>query len=210
MRIKWVCGLLNADQRACMYMCESVQGVCGVVGSMCVMDTEQAGRALILDGSSELSLSLFPAFSFAQSSSKSTAGAQRRARGLKRGQDSSSATVHLRKTSHQMRAPGQAVGKTCRVGLPLTLDFHPFDQTSYMKTRETSLMVHWLRLHLPMHEVQVSSLVGELRSHMPKTKTQKKYCDKFNKDFIKKSTSKTKTKNQHRLKGSSLGAIGHL
>ena len=38
----------------------------------------------------------------------------------------------------------------------------------------TSLAVQWLRLHLPMQGVQVGSLVGELRSHMPwgqKTKT---------------------------------------
>ena len=35
----------------------------------------------------------------------------------------------------------------------------------------------WLRLHFPMQKVQVQSLVGELRSHMPqcqKTKTLKK------------------------------------
>ena len=31
---------------------------------MCVMDMGQEGRVLILDGSSELSLSIFPAFSF--------------------------------------------------------------------------------------------------------------------------------------------------
>ena len=30
----------------------------------------------------------------------------------------------------------------------------------------TSLVVWWLRLHLPMQEVQVQPLVGELRSHM--------------------------------------------
>ena len=38
----------------------------------------------------------------------------------------------------------------------------------------TSLVVQWLRLHLPVQGVQVQSLVGELRSHMPqgqKTKT---------------------------------------
>ena len=38
----------------------------------------------------------------------------------------------------------------------------------------TSLAVQWLRFHLPMKGVQVQSLVGELRSHMPqgqKTKT---------------------------------------
>ena len=39
----------------------------------------------------------------------------------------------------------------------------------------TSLVVQWLRLCLPMQEVRVRSLVGELRSHMPrgqKTKTE--------------------------------------
>ena len=38
----------------------------------------------------------------------------------------------------------------------------------------TSLKVQWLRLHLPVKEVWVRSLVGELRPHMsrdPKTKT---------------------------------------
>ena len=30
----------------------------------------------------------------------------------------------------------------------------------------TSLVVWWLRLHLPMPEAQVQPLVGELRSHM--------------------------------------------
>ena len=45
-------------------------------------------------------------------------------------------------------------------------------------------MVQWLRLCLPMQEVQVWSLVGELRSYMPcgpKTKNikQKGHCKKF-------------------------------
>ena len=31
----------------------------------------------------------------------------------------------------------------------------------------TSLVVQWLRLHLPMQGVWVQSLVAELRSHMP-------------------------------------------
>ena len=38
----------------------------------------------------------------------------------------------------------------------------------------TSLVVQWLKLHLLMHGVLVQSLVGDLRSHMPrgqKTKT---------------------------------------
>ena len=47
---------------------------------------------------------------------------------------------------------------------------------SVSKTDEvgTSLAVQWLRLCLPMQGVRVRSLVGELRSHMPrdqKTKT---------------------------------------
>ena len=40
--------------------------------------------------------------------------------------------------------------------------------------RGASLAVQWLRLCLPMQGVQVQSLVGQLRSHMPrgqKTKT---------------------------------------
>jgi len=39
---------------------------------------------------------------------------------------------------------------------------------------EDSLVVQWLRHCLPMHRVQVSSLVREIRSHVPhsqKTKT---------------------------------------
>ena len=55
-------------------------------------------------------------------------------------------------------------------------------------TPGTCLVVQWLRLPLPMQGVQVPSLVGELRRHLPcgqkpKHKTQKQYCDKFNKDF---------------------------
>ena len=59
----------------------------------------------------------------------------------------------------------------------------------------TSLGVQWLRLHLPMHGMQVQSLVGQLRSHMPwgqkkKDIKQKQYCNKFTKDFKKWFTSK--------------------
>ena len=55
--------------------------------------------------------------------------------------------------------------------------------------KETSLVVQWLRLPLPM---QVWSLVGQLRSYLPlgqknktlkKKKKQKQYWNKFNKDF---------------------------
>ena len=47
----------------------------------------------------------------------------------------------------------------------------------------------WLRLQLPLQEMWVQSLVGELRSHMPcnqknqNTQKEKQYCDEFNKDF---------------------------
>ena len=48
------------------------------------------------------------------------------------------------------------------------------------------MAVQWLNLCLPLQGVQVSSLVVELRSHMPcakKNKTkEKQYCNKFNKD----------------------------
>ena len=47
----------------------------------------------------------------------------------------------------------------------------------------TSLVVQWLRFHLPMQGVRVPS--WELRSHMPRGQKpkQKQYCNKFNKDF---------------------------
>ena len=52
----------------------------------------------------------------------------------------------------------------------------------------TSLVVQWLRLRLPMQRVQIRCLVRDLRSHMPrgqktktKHKTQKHYCNRFNK-----------------------------
>ena len=58
----------------------------------------------------------------------------------------------------------------------------------------TSLVVWWLRLHLPMKGVQVQSLVGELKSHMPHDQKHKKererekqYCNKFNRCFKKLS-----------------------
>ena len=37
----------------------------------------------------------------------------------------------------------------------------------------TSLVVQWLRLRLPMQAVRVPSLVGELRSHMPRSQKTK-------------------------------------
>ena len=53
---------------------------------------------------------------------------------------------------------------------------------------EIFLVVQWLSLCLPMQRVQIQSLVGELRSHMPhgqntKNIKQKQNCDKFNEDF---------------------------
>ena len=53
---------------------------------------------------------------------------------------------------------------------------------------ETSLVVQWLRLRLPVQGVKVRSLVREIRSHMPQEQKnqnikQKRYCNKFNKDF---------------------------
>ena len=44
----------------------------------------------------------------------------------------------------------------------------------------TSLVVQWLRIHLPMQETQVWSLFGELRSHMPQALQQEKpvHCKK--------------------------------
>ena len=66
------------------------------------------------------------------------------------------------------------------------------------------MVVQWLRLRLPMQEIQVQSLVEELRSHVPpdqKTQNikQKQYCVKFNKDFKKngphfKKSEKKKTR----------------
>ena len=37
----------------------------------------------------------------------------------------------------------------------------------------TSLVVPWLRLHLPLQGVRVWSLVGETRSHMPRVQKKK-------------------------------------
>ena len=80
----------------------------------------------------------------------------------------------------------------------------------------TSLEVQWLRLRLPMQGVQVRSLVGELRSHVPhsqKTKTkQKQYCNKFNKDFKngphqKKKNLKQKKRRSHLQIQSVVGII---
>ena len=60
----------------------------------------------------------------------------------------------------------------------------------------TSLAVQWLRLRLPMQGVQVQSLVGERRSHMPcgQKAKQKQYCNKFNKHFKNGPHQKKKKK----------------
>ena len=56
-------------------------------------------------------------------------------------------------------------------------------------------VVQWLRLHLPTQRVRLRSLVRELRFHMPHgqkqttTKTYNQYCNKFNNDHLKWSTS---------------------
>ena len=74
----------------------------------------------------------------------------------------------------------------------------------------TSLAVQWLRLCLPMQGVQVQSLVGELRSPMPRGQKnqnikQKQYCNKFNKDFKngphQKKIYKKERKYKVRIKG---------
>jgi len=50
-----------------------------------------------------------------------------------------------------------------------------------------SLVVQWLRLCLPMYGVQVRSLIGDLRSHIPCSQNQnikqEEYCNQFNKDL---------------------------
>ena len=53
------------------------------------------------------------------------------------------------------------------------------------------LVVQWLRFHLPVQGVWVSSLVKELRYHLPHGQKainikQKQYCNKFNKDLKKR------------------------
>ena len=52
----------------------------------------------------------------------------------------------------------------------------------------TSSTVQWLRLYLSMQGLQVWSLVGELRLHIPQANKskQKQYCNRFNKDLKKK------------------------
>ena len=52
------------------------------------------------------------------------------------------------------------------------------------------LVVQWLRLHLPMKEVWIQSLVRELKSYVfhderNKNVKQKQYCNKCSKTFLK-------------------------
>ena len=67
-------------------------------------------------------------------------------------------------------------------------------------SRGTSLMVQWLRLHLPMLGVRVLSLTGDLRSHMDwaqKNKIQNRgnIVNKFNKDYKYGPHQKKKNEN---------------
>ena len=70
--------------------------------------------------------------------------------------------------------------------LPLShLASHISDPNVLIATRGTSLVIQWLRPHLPMQGVPVQFL-GELRSTCLMAKKdikQKQYCSKFNKDF---------------------------
>ena len=59
---------------------------------------------------------------------------------------------------------------------------------NWFKTRfwGTFLAVQWLRLHLPMQEVPVQSLMQRTCDQRNKSIKQKQYYNKFNKDFFKK------------------------
>ena len=69
---------------------------------------------------------------------------------------------------------------------------HKHTDLNTVKTNATgtSPVVQWLRLHLPVQEMHVWSLIGQLRSHMPggqnnQNKKKEQYRNKFNKDFKK-------------------------
>ena len=71
----------------------------------------------------------------------------------------------------------------------------------YFKNESGLLAVQWLRLHLPVHKVQVQSLVQEQRSHMPhshKSLKQKSYCNKFKEDFKNSPHQKKILKNKNK------------
>ena len=77
----------------------------------------------------------------------------------------------------------------------LAEDLGKWSQAIKNNVEGTSLVIQWLRLHLPMQEVWVQPLVGELGSHIPhgqkkkkkQSIKQKQYCNKFNKDKKKKN-----------------------
>ena len=68
--------------------------------------------------------------------------------------------------------------------------FHSFIHKSFIGT---SLAVQWLRLRLPMQWVREGSIPGwgakipHASWKNPQNIKQKQYCNKFNKDFKKKS-----------------------
>ena len=69
--------------------------------------------------------------------------------------------------------------ESCQVQLRWHLERH------FLKPKETSPVVSWLGLHLPMWRVWVQSLIGELRfprALQPENQNvkQKQYCNKFN------------------------------
>ena len=76
----------------------------------------------------------------------------------------------LRKDMHETR-----LKKSGEIILPSTLGHNVKWKHHQNHSLGTSLVVQWLRLHLPMQNLQAGSLVWELRSHMPlnqKIKTQ--------------------------------------
>ena len=57
-----------------------------------------------------------------------------------------------------------------------TMSYHltPVRMAIIKKSTGNSLVVQWLRLHFPMHQGRVQSLVGDLRSHMPRGQKTKR------------------------------------
>ena len=62
--------------------------------------------------------------------------------------------------------------------------------SGYLKDVGTSLVVQWLKLHLPMQGVRVQSLVGELRSY--KTQGQKSQNINNRSNIVKTSIKTSK------------------
>ena len=56
----------------------------------------------------------------------------------------------------------------------LAEDLGKWSQAIKNNVEGTSLVIQWLRLHLPMQEVWVQPLVGELGSHIPHGQKKKK------------------------------------